>query len=567
MQPPLLLAPTYEEETDAPRDLIAPSPDVFSYFLLTTPRERKNHNRFTVDAFTSYLLVIVVLGIQCILLYCVWHKVIGKNLNWQHGIMNTGHSWNVAGPSHAGCNDGKSLCTLDNGTFTCAPPSVQLIGRWPQLDTDGDGIWTQGEVMASREDLRCKFGVDPVEVFGVLGWLLKERAEHIWLHPDVRSGKAIHKEYFTYIMGDVAMCGYRNGDMCGNLVKRGFFDAALMQGNIPRVGTTIRSALDYCHSLLDPQGLCDRALPSKYEAWKIESAEECKEADFDEFIYEDPNTGAPKSLLAVDYKARKQYEVAQTAVFYIYKTCIVLIWMLLTVDQFRDALKTLAWVSQIPITNPDDPISARDVNVHEDVRTISTCHRTSLILVTLVRIGTVMVLLWIGLNFLARQMDYIGLLMDGVALIFIVEVEEIIYTRVIRQDVRAAWEDRKPIPLKKVGILAGKPELEDLIWFFVLLVFSVCFMWYYTASLVVPLYDALRCACLSEGESCREAHAFSYSFWQQYWLQEVPSAIQQIGRLKMKDMFSLVELEAAAPPATRSVGNLLRRGLQSRLAP
>jgi hypothetical protein len=58
MAAPLIINPAYDEEEDAPRDLISPSPDVFSYFLLTTPRERKNHNRFTVDAFTSYLLVI-----------------------------------------------------------------------------------------------------------------------------------------------------------------------------------------------------------------------------------------------------------------------------------------------------------------------------------------------------------------------------------------------------------------------------------------------------------------------------------------------------------------------------
>merc|ERR1719272_2682022 len=108
------------------------------------------------------------------MLYCVWNKVIGKNLDWQTGIMNTGNSWNVGAPKSTGCNDGKSLCVLDNGTFTCAPPSVQLIGRWDELDTNQDGVWTQDEVMKSREELKCKFAVDPVEVFSVLGWLLQE---------------------------------------------------------------------------------------------------------------------------------------------------------------------------------------------------------------------------------------------------------------------------------------------------------------------------------------------------------------------------------------------------------
>lgn len=341
MQPPVVINPQYDEEQDAPRDNIAPSGDVFSYFLLATPRERKNNRgRFTVDAFTSYLLVFVVLFMQSVMLYCVWNKVIGKNLSWQSGIMNTGSSsWNVAAPPAAKCNEGKSLCVMDkkSGNFTCAPPSVQLISRWDQLDLDGNGIWTQNEVMEAREELKCEFAVDPVEVFNVLGYMLAQREQFIWIHPDVKNGKAIHKEYFTYIMGDVAMCLYRNGDMCGNLVQRGFFDAAIMEGNIPRVGTTVRSALEYCHSMLDRGGICDRSLPSKYEAWKIESAEECRGSDFDEFTYQDPGTGAPKSLLSVDYKARKSYEVAQTSVFIVYKTCIVLLWLLLVVAQLRDA--------------------------------------------------------------------------------------------------------------------------------------------------------------------------------------------------------------------------------------
>merc|ERR1719253_800732 len=138
--------------------------------------------------------------------------------------------------------------------------------------------------MQSREELKCKFAVDPVEVFSVLGWMLQEREQHIWIHPDVTAGKSIHKMYFTYIMGDVAMCGYRDADMCGNLIKRGFFDAALEHGTAPRVGTSVRSALDYCHNLLDQGGFCERILPSTYATWKIESVQECKEAEFKQFV-------------------------------------------------------------------------------------------------------------------------------------------------------------------------------------------------------------------------------------------------------------------------------------------
>jgi hypothetical protein len=234
--------------------------------------------------------------------------------------------------------------------------------------------------------------------------------------------------------------------------------------------------------------------------------------------------------------------------------------MLLVVSQLRDAGKTMAWVLQIPTTQDSNNVSKSD-----EIHTISKFHQYSLEIVTFFRMCTVIVLLWIGLNFLARQTDYIGLLLDGVALIFIVEVEEIVYTRVIRQDARTAWEDRKAIPLKKIGLFAGSPDLLDLAWFFFLVVCAIIFMSYYTTTVVAPLYDALKCACLSEGEHCFEAHAFSYAFWQQYWLEDVPQSIAQISRLKMKGMFSLVELDSASSTvasATRHVGNLLQKSLR-----
>jgi len=568
------------EDVEEAQDLIAPSADVFSYFLLTAPSERKQHGHFTVDAFTSYILVFFVLFVQCILLFCVWHKVIGENVDWRKGIMNTGKDWNIVMPKPAGCNDGSSLCFMENGTFTCAPPSVQLIGRWDHLDTNKDGVWTREEVIHSRAALQCSFGVDPLEVFDMIGGLLQNREsqKYIWVHPDVKSGKSISRDYFTYILGDVAMCSYRNGDMCGNLVKRGFFDAAIMSGKIPRVGTTIRSALSYCHKLLDYGGICEQYMPSAYATWKIESVSECSQASYQKFVYEDPNSGRTKSLLSVDYEARKSYAVAQSYVFLVYKTCILFIWLLLIVHQLRDVNKTLAWIRSIPIEEDEhfdedgDAPSARmlaRVNSarrrkllqDEEINHIKRSHQTALTFVTVMRMCIITILLYVGLNFLAKQNDYIGLLLDGVAMIFIVEVQEILYSYVVRQDKRQTWEERSPMTFIPFGAsLKFRPGAAalDLAWFFVLLFLAALFMAYHTKMLVEPLYSALECACLSEGSKCREAHVFSYQFWQQYWMLDLPSAIMRINEVQYSHGAALLE-SSAKSHIGRMAGNLLQR--------
>jgi len=532
-----------EEHTDC----ISPNPDVFSYFTLTSVNEKKRYGHFTVDAFMSYLLVAVVLFIQCVLLFCVSNKVIAKNINWQKNIINTGKNWNIVG-EWSGCNDGKSLCTMHDGAFSCAPPSVQLIGRWDELDLDKDDVWHRDEVLKARDDIRCKYAVDPIEVFDVLILLLKERSMHIWLHHEVQSGLSIPKPYFTYIMGDIAMCGYRNEDMCGNLAKRGVFDAAIKHGSAPRVGGNIAQALDYCHALLEPGGLCERILPSTYSTWKIESVQECKDPEYSQFVYTDPNNGDIKSLLEVDYDARERYEVAKTPVFITYKICIIFIWLLLIVSQLRELHKLMQWVfhvqvEKVKLQKEQEEEEARNeaagsskaaqlnrtrsnLKNEEIYDSVSWRHCAAMTAVTVVRIGMLCFLCYVGLTFLGRQTDYIGLLLDGVALLFIVEVEEILYERVLRQEARSNWQDRDPVPLKKYGpgFLAHRPDITDLIWFGVVALLAIAFQLYYTVSLVNPLYNALDCTCLSHGEMCYEAHRFSTSFWDKYWTYDVPAS-------------------------------------------
>jgi len=523
---------------EVPKDCISPNPDVFSYFLLKAPSERKEHRKFTVDAGLSYALVLLTLAIQGMLLWCVFNKVIGRNINWQEGIMNTGKDWNLFSGSKPGCNDGNSLCSVVDGVYTCAPPSVQLISQWDELDLDKDGIWTLQEVHKARDSLKCKYAVDPLEVFGVLITLLKERKEHIWLHPKLMSGESIHKDYFTYIKGDVAICGYRNEDMCGNLLKRGVFDAPLNNASVPRVGSTIQSALKYCRGLLEQGGLCERVLPSTYSTWKIESVQECSEPRYDKFVYKDPSDGSIKSLLEVDYEARQEFEMAKTNIFRAYKFCITLIWFLLIASRIREVAKCAMWVCQLPAASDAAQEEADAASDCHDVRFMSTAHRIALFVVILFRVSMLSILLYVGLIFLGRQNDYIDLLLDGVALMFIVEVAEILYERVLRQEVKTTWETRESIELNKLGLsrLAQRPDIEDALYLILVTVLTVAFMVHYNVTLVEPLYDALQCTCLSQGDKCHEAHAFSKSFWDQYWTKDVPSSIQAISQMKLEQV-------------------------------
>merc|ERR1719158_1761355 len=149
------------DDVEKPVFEVTPDANVYSYFMFVNPTETyKEGGSFTFDTIMSYVLVFLNIFMQGVLLYVVFNKVVLANFDWKAGIMDLGdEGWSFFRPGR--CNDGGSLCMLQNETFTCAPPSVQLTGRWAELDADGDGIWTRAETVANRERLKCAYAVDP----------------------------------------------------------------------------------------------------------------------------------------------------------------------------------------------------------------------------------------------------------------------------------------------------------------------------------------------------------------------------------------------------------------------
>lgn len=531
------------DDTEAAEFTVSPSDNVYAYFMFIPPTESKKEGKgITFDIIMAYVLIFFNFFMQGFLLYVIFDVVVQGNISWQNSILvSEGGGLDLldTGPKSS-CNTGGSLCFKQNSSVSCAPPSVQLTGRWDELDTNGDGIWTREEVEEAKVKLQCAYVVNPVEVFDVFISFLKEREKIIWLHPDVKAGKAIHKPYFWYAAGDIIMCGYRNEYMCPNLLKRGVFHAPLKYHTAPRVGTTIDSALSYCYELLKPGGTCQRSLPSTYSVWKVSSANQCMSESFSKFVYENPGNGVTKSLLAVDYSARKKYALSKTTTFKVYKAIIISLWLLAMLFELKDITIVATWVMRFP--DSKDFEEGEDVKEETDesgetkyiIQGITSTHRMMVGLMTLCRLALTVVLLVVGVSFLLKQTGYIGLLMDAVALVFIVEIANILYTQVLRADVRDQCEGLEPMTVPMYGIddLNKRPALVDFICLVCIAIATIVVMWQWNESAVEPIYDALSCACLSEGEKCHEANKFDYDFWYKYWKEDVPNVFKQVDALK-----------------------------------
>lgn len=532
------------DDTELPIFTVEPAETIYSYFMFINPTENKKEGgTLTWDVLMAYLLVCLGWFIQILLLYTIFNEVVFGNLEWQNGIMRTKNSGlNLFAPPDPKCNDGSSLCINDGGTFSCAPPSVQLTGRWTELDVNGDGIWTREEVMQEREKLKCKYVVDPVEVFDVFVAFLLKRENIIWIHPELRAGQKIHQPYFTYAAGDIIMCGYRNNEMCPNIVQRGFFDAPLKYHTAPRVGTTINSALDYCYDLLRPGGICELTLPSTYSTWKISSAAQCHAPSYSKFTYTNPGmTNVTKSLLAVDYEARQEFEKSKTTLFQVYKSIIISLWFLAMLMEFKDQTIILTWCMRFPdAAEYGDEAVVEKVNEENPeeatytIQGVTSSHRMQVAFLTIARVILTSILTCVGVSFLMKQADYIALLLDALALVFIVEVSGVLYAQVLRPEVRKQTENLEPMHVPMYGIdwLNRRPAIVDVIHLVAIIFVTICWMTYYYYSTLDPLFDALQCTCIGVGENCREAQTFSYDFWHKYWKEDVPKVFGELDALK-----------------------------------
>merc|ERR1719197_956844 len=63
---------------------------------------------------------------------------------------------------------------------------------------------------------------------------------------------------------------------------------------------------------------------------------------------------------------------------------------------------------------------------------------------------------------------------------------------------------------------------------FLVPILSVCIVGIYTPRNKVPVREALRCACLQEGEKCLDSIQYLAGWWKNYWEKDLPSAVHHI---------------------------------------
>lgn len=166
---------------------------------------------------------------------------------------------------------------------------------------------------------------------------------------------------------------------------------------------------------------------------------------------------------------------------------------------------------------------------------ISTTHRLVLVVIYLMRVLVCIILTTFGTTFLLGEEDYLDLVMNSLALTFILEIDSILFA-LVERDVSAEMQRCKALtfqsrlPYEGMFGYALKKECWAL---FLVPILSFMIVTRYTYRNKVPVLMVLQCACTQTGEKCLDSMAYQGHWWDLYWGKVLPQAIHEINALRI----------------------------------
>mmetsp|Transcript_92939 Transcript_92939/g.240064 ORF Transcript_92939/g.240064 Transcript_92939/m.240064 type:complete len:677 (-) Transcript_92939:100-2130(-) len=465
----------------------------------------------------------------------------------------------------AGVTTTHPLCYDTADALSCLPPSAALLDSWAELDHDGDGTWTVDEAREDKHNFGCLLGVPLEDVFRSACVGLNKEADEdksrrssesgFNLPHEVRERRAISHGYFKWWMGIVALCTATDDALCGTLLARGAFDGALEPGRKGMRGDVIdaSTALAYCQRILQPGGLCRESLPGSYVLFRSRVQRQCGNPSY----VNGPRYVNPHAhhdvlpVMNVSYSRIAEFEHMRTFEFKFFLAMILIVWYINLVEEVKDCIELWDFLASFPVENsfPRPPslrklfsdnfsvngseqtdeeadeygrfssgpmLTPRSVTInsitrpHHMVCVVMACCRT-LVLVYLATAGTF---------YLMSNTTYEELLLNALALAFIFDLDGFIFEYLVP----GSSKDKLDAIAKLVYTSSVMRRtlysilVRKFLWGLVLIpIVSFLVVKWNDEHNTAPVLEALRCACLEEGERCLAQKLFTKAWWDRYW--------------------------------------------------
>jgi len=247
-------------------------------------------------------------------------------------------------------------------------------------------------------------------------------------------------------------------------------------------------------------------------------------------------------ILRTSYNSVSAYERATSRLFLFFLSLVITLWLLSLIDEVRELIKFGEFLIEFPGI-PRDGKGGTIIPANEEMGTdtvykitgLSKRHRAVLAVVYLLRVLVCCVLSQFGTRFLLVETDFLNLVMNSLALTFILTIDAMLYEMVessVTNELMSAkdLEFETNLPTEGCKGYMLKKECWGL---FLVPFLSVLIVGLYTFRNKVPVREALRCACLQEGEKCLDSMPYQAGWWFNYWTHDLPGATHQIEAMRL----------------------------------
>lgn len=231
----------------------------------------------------------------------------------------------------------------------------------------------------------------------------------------------------------------------------------------------------------------------------------------------------------------------------VFQMLVIMLWFLALIDEIREIIKFGEFLIMFPgLTSKDEDSgvvqqgeedSDSDEDVIYKINALSKAHWAVLLFFFVLRVLVCNILTIFGTTFLLDETDYLSLVMNSLALTFILTIDSMLYG-LMEKDVKDKVNNSKPLEFETRLPTKGWRGycLKKECWGLILVpLLSIAIVTWYNFRQREPILTALRCACTQEGDKCMDSVKYQEKWWKNYWSKVLPAAMHQIEAMRIAE--------------------------------
>lgn len=459
----------------------------------------------------SLVLVWCNISIQCVVLAALTMHTLGKRKHEAQKLWAPDGVCSVVSGDEA-LHRWAVLQRPADEYFMCSIDSFLLLLDTATLDADNDSVWSLREAKQLEDEYESRYTGSLANLH-----LVHERLRKLHDSGTRVKGDGIPIAWIKEQKTLIELCLVMDKSLCGNLEARG-----ILKNQIPHMQNENVLPADRIEKCEGMMGACRTLGGEQYKAYATQHEELCGEKTA--YFHK------RQRIATVEYGFTNRYlnplNGIDTWCYELFMACVLIIWSLTTLSYLRNLLVwwiVLIWMDEEPQDNVNiefrkDKIGQDTAQVRNvEVSAISSFSRHRNIWFNLLP----RTLMWAGISivgalYLLRADSYENLILNAVALAFLMEVDVTIYRSLI-SDLR-----KREISRCK-RLKANAPVILDLLHHethpsicFLIGTVALALLWtvitYQRTHGKIQRGDAIACFCQAEGSNCAAASILSASY-------------------------------------------------------